>query len=135
MGPRALYWSLWPFCNWFWWALQQSVWHGLSQLQGNIVGELLDLSYMERFALILLQVPHGFQQALSVEKTLTLSYAIPSFHAMRMYWTAQKETMPHVSIVIDAGLEKLAQYVASMSVVPAYFLVTGTLYLSVHVSN
>ena len=72
---------------------------------------------MERFALILLQVPHGFQQALLAEKTLTLSYAIPSFHAMRMYWTAQKETMPHASMVIDAGLEKLAQYVASMSVV------------------
>ena len=108
---------------------------GPSRLQGNIVGELLDLSYMERFALILLQVPHGFQQALSAEKTPTLSYALPSFHAMCVYWTTQKTTMPHVSMVIDAGLENLAQYVASMSVVPAYFLATGMLYLSVHVSN
>lgn len=54
---------------------------------------------------------------------------------MRLFWTLQKEHMPHVTTVIDAGLAKLAQYETSMSVVLAYILATGTSCLFIHIFN
>jgi hypothetical protein len=43
--------------------------------------------------------------------------------------------MPHASIVIGAGLAKLAQYETYMSVVPAYILATSMFYLFMQAFN
>ena len=44
---------------------------------------------------------------------------------MRILWSRQKTEMPHVSAVIDGGLNKLANYEEYMSAVPAYTLATS----------
>jgi hypothetical protein len=54
---------------------------------------------------------------------------------MHVLWGQKKTAMPHASMVIGAGLEKLAQYETYMSVVPAYILATSTFYLFIQVFN
>lgn len=85
--------------------------------------------------LIFLQVPHSFQQRLSMEKTPTLCHAIPSFQAMQILWNQQKRTIPFAASTIDAGLEKLAHYEGLMSKVPAYVIATSRFYFILIVFN
>ncbi|PBK88141.1 hypothetical protein ARMGADRAFT_937783, partial [Armillaria gallica] len=55
-------------------------------------------------------VSHAFQQILSAEKTPCISDMLPAFEAMRSTWEALQEELLHLSKIIDAGLDKLAEY-------------------------
>ncbi len=68
------------------------------------------------------QVPHAFQQILSAEKTLCISDMLPAFEAMRSTWEAFQEELPHLSKIIDAGLDKLAEYRNHADDVDVHFL-------------
>ncbi|KAF5342769.1 hypothetical protein D9758_017026 [Tetrapyrgos nigripes] len=64
---------------------------------------------LEKYAEIL-QVPHSFQERLSGEKTLNLSFALPGYNAMITKWENMKDTLPQYASVIDAGIAKLHKY-------------------------
>ncbi|KIK02918.1 hypothetical protein K443DRAFT_96091, partial [Laccaria amethystina LaAM-08-1] len=70
----------------------------------------------------ILQVPHAFQHALAVEKTPTLSNAIPAFEAMIKVWDNQKADDPEAAQLIQPGLDKLAVYLEQTDIVPAYIV-------------
>lgn len=71
---------------------------------------------------MILQVPHAFQQVLSSEKTPTLHHALPSFRGMITTWTAMRAKKPQFASIIDAGIEKLEEYMEMVEDVPAYTL-------------
>lgn len=75
----------------------------------------------------LMQVGHCFQQALSAEKTLTLGHALPAFEAMYNDWLVLSDKYPHLSDAIDAGLDKLSDYIHRVRQIPAYTLAMGRL--------
>ncbi len=68
------------------------------------------------------QVPHAFQQILSAEKTPCISDTLPAFEAMRSTWEALQEELPHLSEIIDAGLDKLTEYRNRADDVDVHFL-------------
>ncbi|PBK62341.1 hypothetical protein ARMSODRAFT_895699, partial [Armillaria solidipes] len=70
----------------------------------------------------ILAVPHAFQQILSAEKTPCISDTIPAFEAMRSTWEALQDELPHLSEIIDAGLDKLAEYRNRADDVDVHFL-------------
>lgn len=79
---------------------------------------MLDLTF-------LCQVPHAFQQKLSMECVPTLQNTIPVFKAMANSWERLKEdtTLPEdAADVIDAGLDKLNDYRERIDRVPIYRL-------------
>lgn len=70
-------------------------------------------------------MPHAFQQRLSAEATPTLCEALPAFESMKRVWTTQKDEMPEVASIIDAGLDKLEEYRERADLVPAFVLAMG----------
>ena len=58
-----------------------------------------------------LEVPHRAQELLSAERTPTLSMAIPAYEILIKKWKSLRATIPELSGYIDAGLEKLNEYV------------------------
>ncbi len=68
------------------------------------------------------QVPHAFQQILSAEKTPCISDTLPTFEAMRSTWDALQEELLHLSEIIDASLDKLAEYCNHADDVDVLFL-------------
>ncbi|RXW12705.1 hypothetical protein EST38_g13150 [Candolleomyces aberdarensis] len=72
--------------------------------------------------ILILQVPHAFQQKLSHEKVPALYQALPHFHRMIAAWERQKELMPHYRNIINMGIEKLTDYVEEIEEIPAYTL-------------
>jgi hypothetical protein len=88
-------------------------------LSEDSFGKLLSPSDVSALTLYM-QIPHAFQQRLSLETTPKLCNTIPSFEAMRMKWTNQKAEMPNMAYIIDAGLKKLDDYRERLDLVPAY---------------
>lgn len=70
-----------------------------------------------------------FQQALSAEKTPTLGDALPAFEAMYDDWTKMSFKYPHLWEAIEAGLDKLTDYIHQVREIPAYTLAMGDLVL------
>ncbi|KAK0184545.1 hypothetical protein F5146DRAFT_938653, partial [Armillaria mellea] len=75
----------------------------------------------------ILAVPHAFQQKLSVDKTPTLSLAIPSFRRMIQLWEDLEIKFPNTSPAVQDGINKLKTYQDRTEVVPAYTLATSRL--------
>ena len=67
-------------------------------------------------------MPHAFQQRLSFEKTPTLSYTLPSFHAVIRRWKQLQRERPETVSIIQPGLDKLDDYVNRILDIPAYTL-------------
>ncbi|KAH6906874.1 ribonuclease H-like domain-containing protein [Coprinopsis sp. MPI-PUGE-AT-0042] len=74
----------------------------------------------------ILKVPHAFQQVLSSEKTPTLHHALPCFQAMVAKWKAMANEKPLFADIINAGIEKLEEYMEVIAEVPAYTLAICT---------
>ncbi|KDQ06613.1 hypothetical protein BOTBODRAFT_91089, partial [Botryobasidium botryosum FD-172 SS1] len=59
----------------------------------------------------ILSVPHATQQLLSAEKTPTLSVALPAYEVMIDTWKSFIDVFPELAPAIQAGLDKLNEYV------------------------
>ena len=59
---------------------------------------------------LILQLPHGAQELLSSEHTLTTSHAIPVYETLIKSWEALKGSLPHLSGYIDVGIKKVHEY-------------------------
>ncbi|KAJ2927910.1 hypothetical protein H1R20_g9190, partial [Candolleomyces eurysporus] len=57
-----------------------------------------------------LEVAHKAQELLSAEKTPTLSIAFPAYEIVVEKWKALRETIPELSFAIDAGIQKIEEY-------------------------
>ena len=67
-----------------------------------------------------LQIPHAFQQHLSVEKTPTLCKAIRSFSAITEVWKEHQVQYLETSNIVQAGINKMKQCSDQTSLTPAY---------------
>ncbi|KAH7904017.1 hypothetical protein BJ138DRAFT_1019726, partial [Hygrophoropsis aurantiaca] len=103
--------------------LNSAEWNAL-----EIFKKILAATYQltENNLILLLQVPHAFQQKLSAEKTPTLCHAIPAFEAMKRVWTAQKDANYNTTDIIKSSLNKLSFYKHRTTIVPAYTLAMST---------
>lgn len=82
--------------------------------------------------MIILKVPHAFQQHLSHEKTPTLCNAIPAFEAMTTVWEQHQHDHPETAHIVQKGLDKLEEYRDRTDLVPAYVLAMGESLASVY---
>ena len=56
-------------------------------------------------------MPHRAQEALSYERTPTLSYSLPFFHAVVEEWKHLKGVYPLLSPYIEIGIRKVEEYI------------------------
>ncbi|KAJ6614682.1 hypothetical protein B0H10DRAFT_1802927, partial [Mycena sp. CBHHK59/15] len=77
---------------------------------------------LEYLLLTFLQVPHAFQQTLSVETTPTLGDALPTFEAMIQMWEKQQTEHPETSDIMQKGIDKLSLYQERVEDVPTCIL-------------
>lgn len=59
---------------------------------------------------------------LSREKTPSLCETIPAYNAIITWWKELQVAKPQFAEVIEAGIQKLAQYQSCLSTAPAYVL-------------
>ncbi|EUC54633.1 transposase, putative [Rhizoctonia solani AG-3 Rhs1AP] len=67
-----------------------------------------------------LSLAHWVQELLSSDKTLTLSYALPLYHALIDQWRHLQSTLPALLHAIGAGIKKIEDYIARVRLSPAY---------------
>ncbi|CAE6411444.1 unnamed protein product, partial [Rhizoctonia solani] len=67
-----------------------------------------------------LSLAHRVQELLSSDKTPTLSYALPLYHALIDQWRHLQSTLPALSHAIGAGIKKIEDYIARVRLSPAY---------------
>ncbi|KAH7325342.1 ribonuclease H-like domain-containing protein, partial [Rhizoctonia solani] len=70
-----------------------------------------------------LGLAHRVQELLSSDKTPTLSYALPLYHALIDQWRQLQHTLPALSYAIGAGIKKIEDYIARVWLSPAYIIV------------
>lgn len=103
-------------------------------LQNKEIAALRDIQQI-------LEIPHTAQEALSAEKTPTLSLTLPLYEDMIQSLRLVQKTIPEMAYAVEAGIAKLDEYVLrarksrvhalSMSrsnILPATLLYTDTLY-------
>ncbi|KAH7334994.1 ribonuclease H-like domain-containing protein, partial [Rhizoctonia solani] len=69
-----------------------------------------------------LGLAHRVQELLSSDKTPTLSYALPLYHALIDQWRQLQHTLPALSYAIGAGIKKIKDYIARVWLSPAYII-------------
>jgi hypothetical protein len=69
-----------------------------------------------------MSVPHNAQESLSSERTPTLSYSLPFYHAISDKWEHLKKTYPLLSPYIEIGIRKVEGYVKKSNLSRTYLL-------------
>jgi hypothetical protein len=75
---------------------------------------------------MILQFPNDFQQALTSEKTPTLSGVLPSFEMLMSRWEKLAKDVPALKNYIKPGLTKSYEYYNRMDETKAYILAMRT---------
>lgn len=78
----------------------------------------------------ILDTPHSAQQALSHEQAPTLSMALPAFELMLTGLKAKKAKYPRLSHAIEAGIEKLEDYIQKARQNKVYALAMSKFFVS-----
>lgn len=75
-------------------------------------------------------VPHDAQESLSSERTPTLSYSLPFYHAIVDEWEDLKEDYPLLAPFIEVGIRKIEEYIDKSKLSRTYLLaICESLYL------
>jgi hypothetical protein len=69
-----------------------------------------------------MSVPHDAREALSSERTPTLSYSLPFYHSVVDEWERLQQAYPFLSGVIGVGIQKVGDYVHKSNLSQTYLL-------------
>lgn len=76
------------------------------------------LSHIQEVTLI----PHRAQEALSSERTPTLSYSLPFYHSVILKWRDLEQAHPLLAPYIEVGVMKVEEYVGKSKLSRTYLL-------------
>lgn len=69
-----------------------------------------------------MSVPHDAQEALSSERTPTLSYALPFYNSVVDQWEDMKQDLPLLSPYVEIGIRKIEEYIDKSKLSQTYLL-------------
>src|SRR4051812_31592561 len=69
-----------------------------------------------------LDIAHQTQELLSSNKTPTLSFALPLYHALIDQWQGLRSALPALSHAIDAGIRKIESYIVKACSSPVHIV-------------
>lgn len=73
----------------------------------------------------ILKLAHATQELLSGEKTPTLSIALPAYQLVVKYWTEMQGSYPELRNAIQAGIDKINDYVSKSQESQIHVLAMG----------
>ena len=97
-------------------------WKLLQEYHAILQVKYLLSSYNLRYSIIFLKLPYAFQQYLSSERLPTLCHTVVAFHSLRTQWEKYQNKHPQFSHIIQAGVDKLENYLTKIHDVPAYVI-------------